>query len=214
MHPLRKKPSSANAINSPPSTPTPPIVEYIKKKFTTTHPGVKALAASSSAVARSIASPSHDPTDNPSNEPGSSKETSLNTAYGAAMLAVEIAKDSFDLFPPLKAVMGALSVLIKNTEVSLPQHLQSIAEHTSQQSSGNADKIRGVEERIRSLGSILAHLVDDQDNEEKARREILRRFVPPVLRDPGRLFNHAAHPAGSWPASWQSSHRFPNKVKF
>ena len=33
-------------------------------------------------------------------------------------MAVEIAKESSDLFLPLKAVVGALSVLIKNYDVS------------------------------------------------------------------------------------------------
>jgi hypothetical protein len=35
-------------------------------------------------------------------------------------MAVEIAKDSSDMFPPLKAVMVALSVLIKNYDVGPP----------------------------------------------------------------------------------------------
>ena len=39
-------------------------------------------------------------------------------AYGAARMAVEMAKESSDMFLPLKAVVGAMSVLIKNYDVS------------------------------------------------------------------------------------------------
>ena len=76
------------------------------------------LAASSSAIALSIVSPtSCDSAGDTLNEPGSSKESVWKAAYGAARVAVEIAKDSSDMLPPLKAVMVALSVLIKNYDV-------------------------------------------------------------------------------------------------
>ena len=108
--------------NSPPPTPTPPVVEHIKRELATFYPRTKdrrALAASSSAIALAFASPSCDPTDNAPDKPGSSKESAWNTAYGTAKMAVEIANASSDMFLPLKAVVGALSVLIKNYDVSL-----------------------------------------------------------------------------------------------
>ena len=37
-------------------------------------------------------------------------------------MAVEVAKESSDMFLPLKAVVGALSVLIKNYDVSSPRN--------------------------------------------------------------------------------------------
>ena len=36
-------------------------------------------------------------------------------------MAIEIAKDSSDMFPPLKAVMVALSVLVNNYDVGPPE---------------------------------------------------------------------------------------------
>ena len=39
-------------------------------------------------------------------------------AYGAAKIAIETTKESSDMCLPLKAVVGALSVLIKNYDVS------------------------------------------------------------------------------------------------
>ena len=120
MRHFRKKPPSANATNDPPPTPTPPILEYIKRELATFHPRAKdrrALAASSSAIAISIASPSSGPIDTTLNDSGSSKESVWKTAYGAARMAVEIANASSDMFLPLKAVVGALSVLMKNYDV-------------------------------------------------------------------------------------------------
>ena len=114
-HPRKKSPS-----NSGPPTPTPPV-EYIKRELPTFFPrdkDTRALAASSSAIALSIVSVSYNPSDVASDEPGSSKESVWRTAYGAARIAVETAKESSDMCPPLKAVMGALSVLIRNCDVS------------------------------------------------------------------------------------------------
>ena len=37
-------------------------------------------------------------------------------------MAVEIANASSDMLPPLKAVVGALSVLIKNYDASIVKH--------------------------------------------------------------------------------------------
>ena len=121
MRHFRKKSSqSSTPTNSRPSTPTPPA-EYIKKELATFFPRAKdrrALAASSSAIALSIVSASCNPSDVASDEPGSSKESVWKTAYGIAKIAVETAKESSDMCLPLKAVTGALSVLIKNYDVS------------------------------------------------------------------------------------------------
>ena len=120
MRHFRKK-SSSTPSNSPPSTPIPPMVGHIKQELATFHPRAKdrrALAASSSAVALAIASPLCDPTCKPSNEPGSSKESVWKAAYGGAKFAVEVANASSDMFPPLKAVVGALSIFIQNYDVS------------------------------------------------------------------------------------------------
>lgn len=39
------------------------------------------------------------------------------------------------------------------------------------------ERIREIEERVQSLSEILASPVGDQDNEEKARRKALRKYV-------------------------------------
>ena len=70
----------------------------------------------------------------------------------------------------------------------LPQHLiPLIADRFLQQTAANADQIRELEERIRSMGGILAFPVSDKDSEERARREALRRFVLPLGDTPAYL---------------------------
>jgi hypothetical protein len=97
-----------------------PFIEHLKQELATFYPRAKdqrVLAASTSAVALAIASPLCDPTDSTPNAPGSSKESAWKTAYGTARIAIDIAKDTSDMLPPLKAVMSALSILIKNCDV-------------------------------------------------------------------------------------------------
>ena len=48
-----------------------------------------------------------------------------------------------------------------------------------QQTADNADQIRELEERVESLGEVLASPVGDRDNKEKARRNALRKSVIP-----------------------------------
>lgn len=69
----------------------------------------------------SIISPSSNPTETAPDGPGSPKESGWGTAYAAAKMAVDMAKESSDMFLPVKAVAGALSVLIKNYDVSSSQ---------------------------------------------------------------------------------------------
>ena len=47
-----------------------------------------------------------------------------------------------------------------------------------QQTVANADQVKDIDERIQSLGEILTCNIGDQDSKEKARREVLRRYVP------------------------------------
>ena len=58
-----------------------------------------------------------------------------------------------------------------------PKHLVSSAAHCPlQQTIANVSQIKDIEERIQSLEA-LASPVSEQDVEEKARREVLRKYV-------------------------------------
>ena len=121
---LKKASSSARPTNTPPPTPAPPTIEPGKQGHTAIRPPVKdlsVLAASTSAIALSFASPPCDSADTALDETGSSQESHWGTAYEAAKMAIDFANASSDMFLPLKAVVGALSVLIKNYDVSCPR---------------------------------------------------------------------------------------------
>ena len=79
------------------------------------------LATLSAGIALSIGSPSDDVRGTSSG--GTTVrgiDAVLKTTYSAVRMAVEITKESSDLCPPLKAVVGAVSALMKNYDVSIP----------------------------------------------------------------------------------------------
>lgn len=196
MHYFRKKSSSSSTPAN--KSPLMPTVEHIKQEPTALHfrnKDQRALVASSSAIALSIASPFCDPTDTVLDEPESSKVSGWKTAYGAAKIAVEIANESSDMFLPLKAVLGALSVLIKSCDVSICKGLVSSVTYLFlQQTAANSDQIADIEKRVQSLSEILASPVDDQDSEERLRREALRRFeLSPLEETAAHLDEFVVH---------------------
>ena len=104
-----------------PTVSTPISPEELAQKFKSlSRNNPRALAASSTAIALSIASTSYN-TQGVSNDNVAvqGEDSGWQTAYSMARMAVDIAKESSDMFLPLKAVAGALSVLIKNFDVGL-----------------------------------------------------------------------------------------------
>ena len=99
------------------STPRPPakLVKNLASRRDS-----RALAATSTAIALSLGSALYDLGETSSDGATiQGTDAGWQTAYGAARMAVEIAKESSDMFLPLKAVVGAVSILIKNYDVSL-----------------------------------------------------------------------------------------------
>jgi len=144
VHPPGESRSAARATATPTPTLTFPAESFIRKKLSTLRRGdVKALAASSIAVVSSIGSPSlnkhylprlddqsatHAPhpdhgaiVQEPS--PHQATNSAWQTAYSTARMVIGITKESSDMFLPLKAVVGALSVLLQNYDAkSNPNH--------------------------------------------------------------------------------------------
>ena len=134
-HWWRKSRPTSPASATPTPTPTSPTQSFIQKKLSALHPGdVRTIAAPSIAIG-SIGSPFL--SDNYLQYTDEQKATHTSrrdhdaigqepdphlvawqTAYSAAKIAVDIAKESSGMLPPLKAVVGAISVLIKNYDVS------------------------------------------------------------------------------------------------
>ena len=114
MHFLRKSKPSAD---TPAPTTTLPA-ELVQKLASRKDP--KALAATSSTIALSINSAFSDIRGMSGDGPTvQGKDEIRQTAYAAVRMAVEITKESSDLCPPLKAVVGAMSALMKNYDVSI-----------------------------------------------------------------------------------------------
>ena len=162
------------------SKPTPTPAEQVNNLMSKKKP--KVLAASTTAIALTISSAFSDTQDAPGDGgvvPGN--DSAWKTAYGAAKMAVEVAKESSDMFPPLKAVAGAMSVLIRNYDVRLSV-MNWISPHPDpaflfQQTSDNADTMKGIEQRVQSLSGVLASPVSKGDFAEKGRRVVLQMFV-------------------------------------
>ena len=164
------------------STPTSPP-ELAQRVRSLPQGDSRALPALSTAIALSIGSPFygiHDTLSDRGTIQG--RDTSWQTAYSAARVAVEITKESSDMFLPLKAVTGAMSVLIKNYDVGvffqLCGHLLILYLFLFQQTSDNTKVVDEIEQRVQSLSGVLASPVSVDDYAEKGRRVELWRFVP------------------------------------
>lgn len=113
MHLLRRSKSSGDISASAPIFPASLVRKLASKRKPNT------LALSSASVALSIGSPfSNTRSVSFDENTGRGGESGWQMAYATARMAVEIAKESSDTFPPLKAVVGAISVLIQNCDVS------------------------------------------------------------------------------------------------
>jgi len=110
MHFLRKSKAPAD---TPASTSRFPA-ELVKKKNS------GALASLSAGIALSIGSPSNDTRGKSSDDATvGGMGALLQTTYPAVRMAVETAKYSSDLGVTLKAVVGAVSSLMRNYDVSV-----------------------------------------------------------------------------------------------
>ena len=144
--------------------------------------GSRALAASSTAIALSIGFAFPDTRDTSGDGAVIQGEgAGWQTAYGAVRMAVEAIKECADLCLPLKAVAGAIYVLMKNYDVSVPvcelNTSSLFACFLFQQTLDNMDGVRGIERRVQSLSGVLASPVSEDDHAEKRRRVELQRFA-------------------------------------
>ena len=114
--------SMQKSHKSKPSGGTPPPTPRFPAKLVqelTSRKDLRALAAASSAIALSIGSASNDTSDTSSDgDTVQAMDEIRKTTYAAVRMAVDITKESSDMCLPLKAVVGAISALIKNYDVS------------------------------------------------------------------------------------------------
>ena len=113
MHRFRK--STPSAVTPPPTPESPAelVPTLVSQRDS------RAIAATSSAIALSTISAFASTRDvSGDGVADRGRDTGWQTAYAAARIAVEIAKESSDMCLPLKAVVGAISALMKNCDVS------------------------------------------------------------------------------------------------
>ena len=112
---LRRSKSSGDIPASAPVFPANLVQKFVSKRKP------EALAISSATIGLSIGSPFSSARGSSVDvNPGGGRDSGWQTAYATARMAVEIAKESSDMCLPLKAVVGAMSVLIQNCDVSVP----------------------------------------------------------------------------------------------
>jgi len=161
------------------STSTPPT-EVMRDLASQRNSG--ALALFSAVIALSISSPSHTRGTSSDGATILGRDTGWQIAYGAARIAVELGKESSDSFLPVKAVVGAVSTLVKNYDVSgLVCNLNtssSAARFPLQQKSDNMEGVKEIEQRLQSLSGVLASPPSGDNYAEKERRVEFQRFVP------------------------------------
>ena len=110
---LRKSKQPADESVSPPTLSTALVQGLTSRR----DPG--ALAASSTAIALTIGSAFSNTSDTPGDDIAvQERDAGWKTVYAAFKIAVDTIKESSDLCLPLKAVVGAVSVLTKNCDVS------------------------------------------------------------------------------------------------
>jgi len=111
--PRKLKPSGDTLAPVP--APSPKLVRQL-----TSRKDHKTLGATSSAIALSISSAISDAGDASRNDDTVQGMNEIRkTAYAAVRIALEVAKEPSCLCPPLRAVVGATSALMKNYDVSV-----------------------------------------------------------------------------------------------
>ena len=119
---MRRFLKKAKPTKNPPPTPGSPIVGSSNQGPTTVLPLVEELGTLAGLETTiPIEFLPRDTTSITLDEPRSSNEPHWRTAYEAAKIAIDIANASSDMFLPLKAVAGALSVLVRNYDVRFLQ---------------------------------------------------------------------------------------------
>lgn len=172
---------------------------------------LRTVAASSTVIALSICSPfhnAHDTSSEGATAPG--RDTGWRATYAAVRMAVEVTKESSDLFPPLKAVVGAMSLLMKNYDVgvSRSRNERLLILFPAQQTSDNAENVGEIERRVHSPPGVLASPASKDDCAEKWRRAELRRSVRMRI-----YVSFLTPPAGSSRGLPRSSNHSPTKIR-
>jgi len=99
------------------------------------------------------------------------------TTYATTKLAIDLVKESSDVFPPLKSVAGGLSAILNHCEVRFisPGLYRLRSSQPSQQAMACRQTIESLIPRVEQLAGLLSAPVPEGEVKEEDRREILKR---------------------------------------
>jgi hypothetical protein len=100
----------------------------------------------------------------------------MSTAYSAAKLAINMIKESSDVFPPLKSVAGGLSAILQHCDV---RSTSSMSPHprrspSSQQTMACRQTIESLVPRVEGLAESLSAPAPEGEVKEEKRRTALK----------------------------------------
>jgi len=106
-----------------------------------------------------------------------SKSDRKSTAYATTKLAITMAKESSDVFPPLKSVAGGLLAILNHCEVWSASHVSSSPRflQPSQQTVASRKSIELLIPRVEGLAQSLSGPVPEGEVKEEERRKTLKR---------------------------------------
>lgn len=104
--------------------------------------------------------------------------STLSTAYNGTKLVLDVFKESADVFPPLKSVIGGLTKLLEHYDVSFVSRRRDVLiVGLCQQYITNKADVQRLIGRVEKLGESLTQTPRKGDFQEVERREDLKRFV-------------------------------------
>ena len=100
-----------------------------------------------------------------------------STTYATTRLAINLVKESSDVFPPLKSVAGGLSAILNHCEVRsmTPRLCRPRCLQLSQQTIACRQTIESLIPRVEGLAESLSTPVPEGEVKEEGRRTILKR---------------------------------------
>ena len=105
----------------------------------------------------------------------------MATAYSGTKMVLEVVKESSDVFTPLKSVVGGLSAILKQYDVSssyIENPYSADFVHCNKQYIANKEDVPRLINRVDSLSTSLTGQPQHGDIKEIERRKVLGRFVP------------------------------------
>ena len=98
-----------------------------------------------------------------------------STAYASVKVVADVVKESSDVFPPLKSVVGGLTAILKHYDVRPASSASPmILMYYPQQATANRQAIEQLIPRVERLAESVRANVSESETKEHKRRETLK----------------------------------------